>query len=850
VTRLSAYNPGALQRDDLVEGFVARGALLDRIKQDLRKPKPRHRLFVGPRGMGKTTLLRRVYFAALEDTKIAASWIPLAFREEQYNIVTLADLWLNCLDSLADALEEQGMSTESATLDTTIERLRELGQDRIERETLSAIDEEAEKRRRGFLLLVDNVDLMFERLSKDEQWKLREALSNHRLLLFGSSVTSHSATYEYNAPFYEFFAQESLRGLDDAEVSEVLVLLSERRNTPEVARIVREEPARIRTLRALSGGNPRAIVLVHQVLTSHDRQSVVDDVESLMDMSTPLYKARFETLSKQAQIIVDAMATAWDPVTAARVAKLTRLDVNVVSSQLSRLADDGVVEKVKYPGAKAGFQIAERMFNIWYLMRSSRRTRQKLIWLVEFLGFMYGKRGMAEYARELASNAKTDVDAQLLLAYASKLEKQEARFFECRAIEAIISNASEIQRTLAEMFDLEGDDRDLRDLAARVAAVEEVRRTLRKFPTIEAGTQAADDVLSIAMVPLQTRLAIAKSLAKKGPQSVLRVRIRELSVSSRRAYSGHFEELFEAAKRGLIGSIEKLSAEELRTLKSVQPRAFDQAFAWICLESSLDELRTLGVLLADSNDVISWHQWLLAALEKGDLTAVIEVLKWAASKRRKESFWLHLTSFLMDRWSPGAFWAADWGMRDVSTQANRSAGALFERLWLSLTLGDGRIEGLEGLRVAPIASMRLMPWPDVVDAVRRVAPLQPRELTWFARAAAQCGQAGSAADLLDELGAGDQYRPIRDALRACALGPENLLTVSPEVREHATKIYEWISFRKEDFTDGISTRKNAQSIEVGAAKRMHLTSHAKPNRTRPSRARATTHKISSRKKKA
>ena len=34
---------------------------------------------------------------------------------------------------------------------------------------------------------------------------------------------------------------------------------------------------------------------------------------------------------------------------------------------------------------KALYQVAERFFNIWYLMRASRRVRAKLRWFVEFL---------------------------------------------------------------------------------------------------------------------------------------------------------------------------------------------------------------------------------------------------------------------------------------------------------------------------------------------------------------------------------------------------------------------------------------------------------------------------------
>ncbi|MGH8565943.1 MAG: hypothetical protein ACREXW_18395 [Gammaproteobacteria bacterium] len=46
------------------------------------------------------------------------------------------------------------------------------------------------------------------------------------------------------------------------------------------------------------------------------------------------------------------------------------------------LENDGyLMEHAGYGEKKAAYQIAERFFNIWYLMRASRRVRRKLIWL-------------------------------------------------------------------------------------------------------------------------------------------------------------------------------------------------------------------------------------------------------------------------------------------------------------------------------------------------------------------------------------------------------------------------------------------------------------------------------------
>jgi len=87
------------------------------------------------------------------------------------------------------------------------------------------------------------------------------------------------------------------------------------------------------------------------------------------------------------------MAIHWDPITAGDLTeKLLPMNVNQVSAQLARLESLGVIEKVSWYGEKkAAFQLSERFFNVWYLMRSSRRVRRRLIWLVRFLEAWFGR---------------------------------------------------------------------------------------------------------------------------------------------------------------------------------------------------------------------------------------------------------------------------------------------------------------------------------------------------------------------------------------------------------------------------------------------------------------------------
>lgn len=419
---VAAYNPGILSKQELIRLFVARRVLLQQIIDDLNRenPKgiPQHRLLVGARGMGKTTLLRRISYAAEDDEKLSRDWLPLTFPEEQYNVARLSDLWLNCLDAVSDALERQGKHDEADALDEIIDALPDDKEEERARKALNVLLEQAQKTGQRLLLLFDNIDLIFERLAK-EHWTIREMLSKEGApLLIGATSRPLEPTYEYQGAFYDFFKISNLNKLQLDEMHEVLRTLAGELNAPQVSQLLEQDPARIRVLYDLTGGNPRTTVLLFSVLAQGIDGDVRSDLERLLDQCTPLYKARFEELSSQAQQVVDALALHWDPAPAATVAERARLDVNSTSSHLNRLSEQGIVEKVRlYPKKKTGFQIAERFFNIWYLMRASRRMRRKLIWLSKFLKSFYSQEDLHNLARRYFAKEQ-GVDGTSLLKHA------------------------------------------------------------------------------------------------------------------------------------------------------------------------------------------------------------------------------------------------------------------------------------------------------------------------------------------------------------------------------------------------------------------------------------------------
>jgi predicted AAA+ superfamily ATPase len=122
--RPALYNPALWSRQEAKDYYVARRGLLDRLVDDLRREqpgtRPQNRLILGLRGMGKSTLLRRLAIAVEDDAALHAQWLPLTFPEEQYNVASLADFWRNCLDALGDLLESRGDSVTVEKIDQAV----------------------------------------------------------------------------------------------------------------------------------------------------------------------------------------------------------------------------------------------------------------------------------------------------------------------------------------------------------------------------------------------------------------------------------------------------------------------------------------------------------------------------------------------------------------------------------------------------------------------------------------------------------------------------------------------------------------------------------------------------------
>ncbi|MFN0125294.1 MAG: AAA family ATPase [Verrucomicrobiales bacterium] len=443
---MSLYNPGRVPPDKIRAAFAARMQQFERIVADIAAEKPgsraQHHLIVGQRGMGKTMLLARIAAELRLEAPLAARFIPLVFAEEQYAVDRLSKFWLNCLDSLADAREAANDTQAVAEIDATVAKLQTAGprtpkdDQPFADEVYAAFAAASQATGQRPVLLVDNLQLVFERLDHGQQHSLRELLMRPGSpILVGASPSPPPQTQDYGAAFYDQFKVHYLRPLDETEMRDLLLHLAEAAGRDDVRQRVLQHPGRLKALRQLTGGNPRTTLTLFFLYAEDFSPTVFGDLEGLLDRVTPLYKARFEQLTPQQQVIVSAIANHWDPITAAALASATgvpldsshatrthhrhhttaNLPAGTISAQLDRLEKTGVIERTELFGeTRTGYLLAERFFNIWFLMRSaSRRQRREVEFLTRFLESFYEPTDRTRLARHLMGEERYSPDRYL-----------------------------------------------------------------------------------------------------------------------------------------------------------------------------------------------------------------------------------------------------------------------------------------------------------------------------------------------------------------------------------------------------------------------------------------------------
>jgi tetratricopeptide (TPR) repeat protein/ABC-type iron transport system FetAB ATPase subunit len=415
------YNPAFLSPEDLVRQFVVRHTDLDTVLQTVRENTTganQHVLVIGPRGSGKTMLVRRVAAEISRDSDLHKCWYPVMFAEESYQVTTPGEFWL-------EAILHLGQQTKDPRWQAKYEEYGAHWQDEdtMRERAFSQLMAFAGQERKRLLLIVENFDaLLGDQLSDDHAWTLRHTLQNEpKVMLLATAVSRFEEISQANKAMYELFRPHHLRPLDRDECRVLWKSL-----TGQLL-----EGDRVRPIEILTGGNVRLLTILSTFGAHLSLRQLMGDLVHLVDEHTEYFKSHLETLPATERKVYLALVELWDPSTAHDVADAARLGVSQVSSLLRRLADRGAVVTLDGTGRTKWYQVAERMYNIYYLFRRRGSPAQRVRAVVRFMINFYQPEQLVAAARHIADEASS----------LESSDRQDHYYFYCNLVDQISTDS-------------------------------------------------------------------------------------------------------------------------------------------------------------------------------------------------------------------------------------------------------------------------------------------------------------------------------------------------------------------------------------------------------------------------
>ena len=380
------FNPGVLQSDtEVKQQFVVRShefnTVIDVLHRNLKSESCQHVLVVGPRGRGKTMLLARVAAELRTNDEFSEQMLPVRFTEESHEIFNAADLWLETLFHLARESESVDSSLASEIRESHSGLRRRWNDEMVECRALAAVLDVAGRLGRKLVLMVENLQSLFDAVDEPCGWKLRGALQMEpQIVLVGTATGRFKGIYDAREPFFEFFRIVDLQPLSTSDCQALWQELSDDDSSQR----------NIRPLQILTGGNPRLLAIVAQFARYRSMDQLMEELVALIDEHTEYFRSHLEALPRTERRVYLAVVDLWNPVGAGEIANRAQMDIRVVSTMLKRLVDRGAI-LVEGSNKRRQYSATERLYCIYYKLRRERNESAIVQNLIRFMKAFYSE---------------------------------------------------------------------------------------------------------------------------------------------------------------------------------------------------------------------------------------------------------------------------------------------------------------------------------------------------------------------------------------------------------------------------------------------------------------------------
>ena len=398
------FSPNQTDSELLEAIFVGREnqiqTVLEKIKDCADQGSSHRVLLYGPRGIGKSHFTALLHHRIRDNAKLSKK-VHLANLNEDETTTSLVQFLVRIYRALCKEYPK----------DYSAEWLDEL-LDQPPSEIANTLTSRLQTRfkNRSLVILVENLNLLFESLGAKGQHELRSLLQENPFIsLVATSQQLFKAVTDRSEPFFGFFQQIKLNPLSINDAQELLVKIAMAKGQEDLAAFLQtaDGRGRIRAIHDLAGGNHRVYIVLSGFVTRESLDQLVAPFQKMADDLTPYYQERLRWISPLQRQIVELLCRERQTLNPKEMARRLLLEQNSVGKQVRELVKIGYLSENKR-GRETFYELSEPLMRLAFEVKE----QSLLELLIEFLRIWYRPDQMEKLRKNsLSSTTKAYLDA-------------------------------------------------------------------------------------------------------------------------------------------------------------------------------------------------------------------------------------------------------------------------------------------------------------------------------------------------------------------------------------------------------------------------------------------------------
>ena len=347
--------------------------VIEKIQDSASSGATHHVLLWGPRGIGKSHFLSLLFHRLSRDETLRES-VRIARLNEDETTTSMVQFLVRVYRCLGRAYPGE---FSLAWLDEVLHHTPEEVADLLTRRLVAKF----EKRR--LVIIVENLDVLFEGLGASGQHHLRTLLQEHPFAcLIASSQQLFKAVADRSEPFFGFFQPIAVRPLSLQDVQQLLIKVAAFKGQQDLVEFLNtaEGQGRVHAVYDLAGGNPRVYIVLSRFLTRGSLDQLSLPFQRMMDDLTPCYQGCVLAISPLQRQIVELLCNEPGTLNPKEIARRLLLTEQSIGKQVRNLVELGYLTANK-KGRETYYELSDPLMRL----TTEVKDGNQLIMLIEFL---------------------------------------------------------------------------------------------------------------------------------------------------------------------------------------------------------------------------------------------------------------------------------------------------------------------------------------------------------------------------------------------------------------------------------------------------------------------------------